>query len=86
MEFDLQELKSHWSLDPTYHHVNHGSFGAVPISVQKVQQEWRDRIQKNPVKFFARELREEVAKARGSVARFLGQQADQIALIRNTTE
>ncbi|MBM3704070.1 MAG: aminotransferase class V-fold PLP-dependent enzyme [Actinobacteria bacterium] len=86
MEFDLQELKSHWSLDPAYHHVNHGSFGAVPISVQKVQQEWRDRIQKNPVKFFARELKEEVATARGSVARFLGQQADQIALIRNTTE
>ena len=86
MEFDLQDLKSEWNLDPTYHHVNHGSFGAVPLSVQKVQQQWRDRIQKNPVKFFARELKDEVAQARGHVAEFLGQQADQIALIRNTTE
>ncbi len=86
MEFDLQELKSEWNLDPDYHHVNHGSFGAVPIVVQKVQQQWRDRIQKNPMKFFARELKDEVAHARGHVARFLGQQADQIALIRNTTE
>jgi len=56
MEFDLQEFKSQWNLDQTYHHVNHGSFGSVPIVVQKIQQQWRDRIQKNPVKFFSREL------------------------------
>jgi isopenicillin-N epimerase len=86
MEFDLQEFKSQWNLDQTYHHVNHGSFGSVPIGVQKVQQQWQDRIQNNPVKFFSRELIEEVAKARGLVAKFLGQRADQIALIRNSTE
>ena len=86
MEFDLQELKSEWNLDPGYHHVNHGSFGAVPSVVQREQSQWRDRIQQNPVRFFARELRDEVAHARGEVAKFLGQEADQIALIRNTTE
>lgn len=51
MEFDLQELKSEWNLDPAYHQVNHGSFGAVPIVVQQVQSQWRERIQRNPVKF-----------------------------------
>lgn len=86
MNFDLEELRSEWSLDPSYHHVNHGSFGAVPILVQAVQNEWRARIQQNPVKFFARELRDHIAHARGQVAQFLGQEADQIALIRNTTE
>jgi len=86
MEFDLQELKSEWNLDPAYHQVNHGSFGAVPIAVQQVQSQWRERIQRNPVKFFARELKDEVANARAHVARFLGQEGDQIALIRNTTE
>jgi len=86
MEFDLQELTSEWGLDPEFHHVNHGSFGAVPLCVQEVQSQWRERIQRNPVKFFARELKDHVAHARGEVAKFLGQEADQIALIRNTTE
>lgn len=86
MDFDLQELKSEWSLDPTFHHVNHGSFGAVPISVQNFQSQWRERIQRNPVRFFARELKDELAQARSHVAKFLGQERDQIALIRNTTE
>ena len=86
MEFDLQELRSEWSLDFNYHHVNHGSFGAVPLCVQQEQNMWRERIQQNPVKFFARELKDLVADARGQVAKFLGQQGDQIALIRNTTE
>lgn len=86
MRFDLEELKSEWNLDPEYHHVNHGSFGAVPLCVQEEQSKWRMRLQRNPVKFFARELRDHIAHARGEVARFLGQQQDQIALIRNTTE
>lgn len=86
MEFDLQELKSEWNLDSAFHHVNHGSFGAVPLVVQRVQSQWRERIQNNPVKFFARELKDEVANARSQVSNFLGQERDQIALIRNTTE
>jgi isopenicillin-N epimerase len=86
MEFDLQEMKHEWALDPEFHHVNHGSFGAVPLCVQEVQSQWRERIQRNPVKFFARELKDQIAHARSEVAKFLGQEGDQIALIRNTTE
>lgn len=86
MEFDLQEMRSEWSLDFKYHHINHGSYGAVPICVQEEKSKWQERIQRNPVKFFAREQKEAIADARGQVAKFLGQQPDQIALIRNSTE
>jgi isopenicillin-N epimerase len=86
MIFDLEELKSEWSLDPKYHHLNHGSFGAVPKKVQLEQQRWHSIIQSNPVQFYARDAMPEVAKAREVIATFLGQKPDQIALIRNTTE
>jgi len=86
MIFDLQELKSEWSLDPNFHHLNHGSFGAVPIKVQHEQQRWHEIVQRNPVQFYARDAMREVANARAVIAKFLGQEPDQISLIRNTTE
>ena len=86
MKFDLEELKSEWSLDPEFHHLNHGSFGAVPKKVQFEQQKWYQIIQKNPVQFYARDAMREVSRSREVIAKFLGQKPEQIALIRNTTE
>jgi len=86
VEFDLQEYKTAWKLDPNVHHCNHGSFGAVPSIVQEFQKSIQDRVQLNPVKFFARDAMEEVARARALIAEFLGQRPEQIALVRNTTE
>ena len=86
MEFDLQEYKSAWKLDETVHHCNHGSFGSVPTVVQEAQRAIQDRVQLNPVRFFAREAMLEVQGARAKVAAFLNQRPEQIALVRNTTE
>jgi isopenicillin-N epimerase len=86
MEFDLQEYKSAWKLDATVHHCNHGSFGSVPTVVQEAQRAIQDRVQLNPVRFFAREAMLEVQAARAKVAAFLNQRPEQIALVRNTTE
>lgn len=86
MEFDLQELKSAWNLDPTVHYLNHGSYGAVPIVVQQEQRRWQDLVQQNPMAFYSRRALAEIAAARGKIAAFLNQRPDQIALVRNTTE
>lgn len=86
MEFDLQEYKSAWVLDESVRHCNHGSFGAVPTVVQEAQKKIQDRVQLNPVKFFARDAMLEVQAARAKIAAFLNQKLDQIALVRNTTE
>jgi isopenicillin-N epimerase len=86
MNFDLEEFASAWKLDPEVHHINHGSFGAVPTVVQAAQRAWQERVQFNPVKFFARDAMPAVQFARSEVAKFLGQRAEQIALVRNTTE
>ena len=36
-----------WSLSPGIRHLNHGSFGAVPLEVQARQTEWRARWEAN---------------------------------------
>ena len=86
MIFDLHEEREAWALDPTVHHCNHGSFGAVPSVVREIQRAVQDQVQQNPVRFFAREAQDRVAAARAHIAAFLGQQPEQIALVRNATE
>lgn len=84
--FDLAETRSEWSLDPEVHHLNHGSYGALPNVVYAEQRRWQEEVHRNPVAFYARKSLPAVAEARGRIARFLGQQPEQIALVRNTTE
>jgi isopenicillin-N epimerase len=72
-------------LDPGVAHLNHGSFGAVPIEVQRVQQRLRDEAEANPVRFLGRGLTDRIAHARGRLADFLGADRDGTALVANAT-
>jgi isopenicillin-N epimerase len=74
-----------FSLDPAVSHLNHGSFGAVPIPVQRAQQRLRDEMETNPVRFFTQGLHDRVAHTRRHLAGFLGADAEGSALLGNTT-
>ncbi|MGE5829617.1 MAG: aminotransferase class V-fold PLP-dependent enzyme [Micromonosporaceae bacterium] len=66
-------------------HLNHGSFGAVPIPVQQAQQRLRDEMDANPVAFFIRGLYERLAATRAELAAFLGADPGATALTANAT-
>jgi isopenicillin-N epimerase len=74
-----------FSLDPAVSYLNHGSFGAVPIGVQRVQQRLRDEIEANPLKFHAQGLLDRIIHTRRHLAAFLGADPDGSALVPNTT-
>ncbi|MEV1108905.1 aminotransferase class V-fold PLP-dependent enzyme [Micromonospora sp. NPDC049751] len=74
-----------FSLDPAVSHLNHGSFGAVPIGVQRAQQRLRDEMEANPLRFFTQGLVDRLAHTRRHLAGFLGADPQGSALIGNTT-
>lgn len=74
-----------FSLDPGTAHLNHGSFGAVPISVQRVQQRLRDEMDANPDRFLGHGMPQRLAHARRHLATFVGADPEGSALVANVT-
>ncbi|GAB2624488.1 aminotransferase class V [Paractinoplanes abujensis] len=74
-----------FSLDPGVSYLNHGSFGAVPIGVQRAQQRLRDEIESNPLRFFTQGLGDRIIHTRRHVAAFLGADPEGSALVANAT-
>jgi isopenicillin-N epimerase len=74
-----------WSLDPDVTFLNHGSFGACPVAVLEAQQRLRARLERQPVRFFGRELERLLDDARGALAAFVGAAAEDLAFVPNAT-
>jgi isopenicillin-N epimerase len=79
------DLARHWLLEPEIDFLNHGSFGACPLAVLEAQQQWRRRMESEPVRFLAAELEGHLDEAREELARFVGARGDDLAFIANVT-
>jgi isopenicillin-N epimerase len=80
-----QGLKQHWLLDPDVTYLNHGAFGACPQPVLRIQDEWRARMERQPVQFHDVELEGHLARAREQLGEFLHAQASDLAFVPNAT-
>lgn len=76
-------LRDLWRLDPDVTHLNHGSFGAVPVAVREAQARIRAEIDANPMRFFRRVLPGRLAEARQVAAAFCGADPDGFAFVPN---
>ena len=65
--------------------LNHGSYGAIPRSVLRERERWRQTMERQPVDFLARRWWGLVAEARAKVAPFLGTSSGNIAFVANAT-
>jgi len=75
----------HWLLDPTVVFLNHGSFGACPRPVLASQNEWRERLERQPLQFLVRELEMHLDTARAVLADFVGADAADLVFVPNAT-
>lgn len=74
-----------FALDPNVAHLNHGSFGAVPLPVSAARRRLLADFDANPTRFVVEQLVERTAHARQRYAEFLGADPDLCALVPNAT-
>lgn len=78
-------MRQHWTLDPNITYLNHGSFGATPRVVLEKQNEFRAMLEREPVRFFVRELEPLLDDARNQLATFLHADPQGLAFVPNAT-
>jgi len=74
-----------WGLEAGVAHLNHGSYGAVPVPVREAQAEAARWIERSPERFYREQLRPALAASRAAVGAFLEVDPDAIALVENAT-
>lgn len=73
-------------LDPDVVHLNHGSFGAVPLPVLAAQRAASERIERSPERFYRADLAPALEEVRRRVSEFLHTDPAGLALVQNATE
>lgn len=81
---DGRPARTVWSLDPTVSHLNHGSYGAVPVAAQQERQRLQAELEADPLRWFARE-RDRVVAARTEIATWLEVPGERLALVTNAS-
>lgn len=81
----FESFASHWALDPSVAFLNHGSFGACPRVVLRAQQQLRDQMEANPVRFLTRELTPLLDASRVRLAALLHTAPQNLVFVHNAT-
>ena len=81
-----ENMAEQWMLRPDIAFLNHGSFGAVSRKVFEIQNQWRKRIEAEPVEFLGRENDALVAEVKRHVGDWLHMRPQDFGLMTNATE
>src|SRR5438552_8787623 len=74
-----------WALDPQVVYLNHVAFGACPRAVLEYQRTIHDRLERQPIQFFVRDLEGLLDDARAELAGFLGAVPERLVFVPNST-
>lgn len=76
---------THWRLDPSVVFLNHGSFGACPTVVLEKQREYRDLMEREPIRFFVELAEELLDESRAAVANLVNCDSEGVVFVPNAT-
>ena len=74
-----------WGLDPNTVFLNHGSFGAVPIAVREEQDRIRYEMERDPVYFVERRMKNLWEESIFELSRFLNADPEGMVFVTNAT-
>ncbi|MFM8311881.1 MAG: aminotransferase class V-fold PLP-dependent enzyme [Ilumatobacteraceae bacterium] len=77
--------RADFQLEPGLVFLNHGSFGAVPVAVEREASALRAAMERNPVEWLGRRSDELLGAARQRLAGFLGASPDDVVFFPNPT-
>lgn len=78
-------LRPRWLLEEGMDFLNHGSFGATPREVLAAQSAWRERMERQPVRFMIDELPGELRAVAAELGEFLGAEGADLVFQDNAT-
>ncbi len=78
-------MKDQFLLNPEIVYLNHGGFGAAPRPVCEAYQGWQRELERQPVEFLDRRLRDLMLGARTKLADYVGCDADEVVYFPNPT-
>ncbi len=81
----MDNLRTHFQLDPNIVFLNHGSFGATPRPVFAAYHAWQRRLELQPVRFFQHELLPNLHDARAALAGYLHADPLDLVFVHNAT-
>lgn len=82
---DPIDYRSCWSIRPDTLYLNHGSFGPPPDCVRAAQQQWKCRLDEQPMDFFLRIMEPAWRAARDKLAEFVATSPENLAFVENAT-
>ena len=78
-------LRDAFLLEPGIAYLNHGSYGATPRVVLAAAENWRQRLEAQPVRFMHGELPQALRQAAARLAAFLGARGEDLVFVENAT-
>ena len=85
IKYTEQSLAEYWLLEKDITFLNHGAFGACPIPVLAAQTQFREQLEREPLRFVMREFEPLLDRARIKLAEFIGARENELVFVPNAT-
>ena len=83
MKLGSKEIKNLFHIDRNVTYLNHGSFGACPKELLKIQYNFKKELEKEPVKHLAFDIVKNLEKSRNALSLYINCDKDDLVYFPN---